>query len=460
MTVTEICEKIWEIEKKYDLFNQKIQDVYFWKLARFSVFIEITTKTKIYTQAHSKPYNSMLDKFKDLPKILINTYIYSVGKRKSKRDILVFESPRKVLVENKHIDIYTNELVKQLEKENESYEIVDGPYLKKHYDKPNEKRSYVEHFSIINYLKRKIFKIKLNRDECELIENLENEIYNKFKVKINLKEKIQDRVVGFKFEKEFYRGLLRKRVVKQIYLICSYGQEALIAACKEENVESIELQHGTLGKYHLGYSFPNDKNIPYFPDKLYLFGKYWFNTTPLPLEKKDIEIIGYPYLENRLKKYKDVMKEKNMILFISQGTIGKRLSEAACRFAQKNPKYKIIYKLHLGEFDRWKNDYPELNKAEELENFKVVDNNDINLYEYMAKAEFLVGVYSTVIFEGLTLNCKTILMNLPGIKYMDYLIENDFVKLAQDEKVIVKFIEEDDFKEVDRDYFFKEIEDN
>lgn len=455
MTVKEICENIWELEEKNDLFNQKIQEVYFWKLIRFSLFRKITEKKGIYGQAHTKVKTTLKDRLLDLPMMLINTYLYGVYGRKNKVDILVFEHSRKVKLDNKYIDIYTKKLTEDLEIKNRSYEVIEKPYLRKHFNKADEKKSYWEHYYLANILKRIFTKVELLEQEQEIIEKIESEIKSKFDIEIKILEEIKKSIKIFKLEKEFYKKLLKKREIKKIYLLVSYGWEPLIAACEEQGIETIELQHGTMGKYHLGYSFPHNKKVPYFPDKLQLFGEYWFDNTPLSIERKDIEIIGYPYLEEQLKEYRNLEKKQKQFLFISQGTIGKKLSEIAYKIAKENPNFNIIYKLHPGEYDRWKNDYPILNKANELDNFTVIDNNDTNLYEYMAKSEYLIGVYSTVIFEGLTLDCKTILMNLAGIEYMDYLIENDFVKLAENEKDIVKFIEEDDFKEVDRDYFFK-----
>jgi hypothetical protein len=240
-------------------------------------------------------------------------------------------------------------------------------------------------------------------------------------------------------------------------LVCSYGKEALIAACKNNNVKCIEIQHGTISKYHLGYSFPNNKEVPYFPDEMYMFGKYWYESTPVPLTEEKITYYGYPYMEERIKEYKNNKKKKNQILFISQGTIGNKLSETAYEFAKDNKEYNIIYKLHPGEYNRWRNDYDNLIKAEKLDNFKVIDNNKINLYKLLSESEFLIGVYSTAIYEGLIMDCKLILINLPGIDYMDYLIATQKIKIAYSCKDIKKIIKENKFASINKNYFFKTL---
>jgi hypothetical protein len=65
--------------------------------------------------------------------------------------------------------------------------------------------------------------------------------------------------------------------------------------------------------------------------------------------------------------------------------------------------------------------YKKLNYLEKKHNIKVV--TDINLYEQLANSEFQAGVFSTALYEGIEFNCKTILLDLPGIEYMDNFIE-------------------------------------
>ncbi|MFW5891424.1 MAG: hypothetical protein ACOCUI_04315, partial [bacterium] len=381
-----VCNKVWDIEKKYDLFNKQINEVYFWKLVRFNIYKAILEDKKIYGQAHSKVSSKFIDKLLYLPKALVNTHLYGALKRNSKKDFLVFEHPRKVKVNGEYIDKYTHYLVDDLKEE--SYEIIDKPYLRKHYNNPSDNRSYFEHFSFIDYLKRKIFTLKIDEANKSFIIELEKELEKTFDIKIDLLQQVKFKITHFKNEVEYYDILLKKRKPKKVFLVVSYGSEALIEACRLNNVISIEIQHGTINKYHLGYSFPNNTQIPYFPDQIYLFGRYWADSTPLPLAEKDLYNYGFPYLEKRLEDYKEYSKKKNKVLFISQGTISARLSEIAYDFAKHNPDYEVIYKLHPGEYDRWQNEYKYLNRAAELSNFEIIDCNDIHLYQLFAESEF------------------------------------------------------------------------
>jgi hypothetical protein len=238
-------------------------------------------------------------------------------------------------------------------------------------------------------------------------------------------------------------------------LVVSYDKFPIIAAAKDLGIEVIEFQHGVITNYHFAYNFSEPlKKLKYFPDKLLTFGEYWANTEGFP-RQTEVEVYGFPYLNQQLKKYKEVTKLKNQVLFLSQGTIGKELSNYAFQMAQKMPECQFIYKLHPGEYNRWKNEYPALVQASFFNNFEVIDHNQENLYRYLAEADFQVGVYSTAIFEGLTLNCKTILFNLPGIEYMKDLVDQNIVEVAHDEKEAIRYMKNYEAKEFSRDYFFK-----
>ena len=143
------------------------------------------------------------------------------------------------------------------------------------------------------------------------------------------------------------------------------------------------------------------------------------------------------------------------MLFISQGTVATQMSKIALELATENSHIDVYYKLHPGEFNRWKAEYMYLQKAAMLENLHVIEK-EIPLYELMATSEFLVGVYSTAIFEGLTLHCKTILLDLPGVEFLEYLIREDIAKVARNKDDVLKLMKNDNFKKIDRDYFFKE----
>lgn len=457
LTVKEVSESIFQIEKELNLLSKQIQGVYFWKLVRFGLYRSLQSKLSLIQETVHEKELSFIDKIKAVFPRMKNTYLNSVFSRTSQVDVLVVEHGRKVLVEDGYIDIYTKYKIEELESKNINYETVDRLYQGKHYHKASKDRSYFENITIGFLLKKLLTKINLNSKEKKLIQSIEAKIQLLLDIDIKIEGIIQKSINVFKLKKEQYRKMLQKRGVKQVYIVVSYTHGALIAACQELGIECIEIQHGTIREVHLGYSFPNDRKVPYFPDKLELFGKYWQDITPLPLESKNILIKGYPYLYDTINLFKDVERKDNQMLFLSQGTIGPELAKIAYNFAKENKNYMIVYKLHPGEFERWRQDYHILLEAVQLHNFEIIQNEK-HLYYIMKESKYVVGVNSTSIFESLPLDCKIILVDLPGMsETMQKLIEIGVAKKASSGEEIKIAIEDNNFVEVNSDYFFKDI---
>jgi hypothetical protein len=214
----------------------------------------------------------------------------------------------------------------------------------------------------------------------------------------------------------------------------------------------VELQHGVINKYHLGYSFPGASRIKRtFPDYLFVFGEFWKHVAEYPIEKERIFSVGYPYLESELKKYPTV-KKQNQVLFISQGTIGKEMSKFASELSEReNFPFSIAYKLHPGEYSRWRKEYPWLLKAK----LRVIDDDQIPLYGLFAESNIQIGVHSTAIFEGLNYGLRTFLLDLPGVEYMDYLIEKEVATMATSVDDLLEKIQKGKNSGIAMDFFFK-----
>ncbi|MGL5904569.1 MAG: capsular biosynthesis protein, partial [Cetobacterium sp.] len=294
-------------------------------------------------------------------------------------------------------------------------------------------------------IKNKIYKLKKS-DETLIVNKIKLELetyFNIDSIETLNESNIKKTIVSFIEIKRYYLNFLRLKSCQKVYLICSYGREELISAAQELGIEVIEIQHGVMNKYHLGYHFPNNKTVPYFPDKLIMFGEYWYQNTVIPLTKEQIEFQGYPYLEKQLSKYKGKITEKeNTVLFISQGTIGKKFTEKAIEFAKDNPNKKVLVRLHPGEFSRWQTEYDILYKNRNLLNLEISDNNDKNLYEYIFESEYIICVYSTVIYEALHLGKKVGIIDLSGFENIEDLIEKKEVyKYLKSEKINLKKID-------------------
>ena len=483
-TVKEICQKIWNLEEKYELNHKEIQGCYPWQLIRMYLYYEITRKTNVFESAQQSSL-SLFDKINSFLPFLKNSISSNPLSGSENVDVLIFDHPRKVIFEDEYQDIYSYFLKDTLNQYGKSFETIESPYLNQHFrNKNNIKENHVRFNDRILlgsfiHKTRNRGKLPFTEDEKQLINTVKEELEAAFKIEIDLFRIMEDHILNFQYDYKKYIELLQKKNPKLVFLVVAYENKALVAACKKMNIEIIELQHGTISPYHLGYSYPentrkfNDeiKEIEYFPDKILSFGDYWKNACPFPIDSENIISMGFPYFEENSKTYMKIAEKKDneqigqkQILFISQGVIGKYLSKLAYETASNindSQNYNFIYKLHPGEYGTWRENYDYLTKAvDEFDNFTVIDKSEPPLYELFAESHYQIGAFSTAIYEGLAFNCKTFIIDVPGVEYLDDLIDKDIVKKVKNSEELINYINNENIsiQEYDKDYFFKNFD--
>lgn len=485
-TVKDICDVLFSLEEKHDLNHMKVQDIYIWQLIRIYVYYEISQKIGVFGSPQQGKV-TFLDKIFSFLPFIKNTLFSNPLSGDYHKNILIFDHPRKVKHTGNYEDVYTRFLIDDLEN---SYEVIESPYLNKHEGRKEDYIRYNDRILLGSCIYKKITNLKLKACEKDKITNIQREIISNFDIEIDLFNIVQNHILDFKYQYKQYDKLFKKRKTKYVLVVVAYENQAMIAAAHDNGIEIIELQHGNISKYHLGYNYPNlnDKYLEYFPDKILSFGEYWKEVADYPIDKKNIISMGFPYLEKNIESYINNTKNKNQIVFISQGVIGKYLSKFAHDLVIKlnekinepnniktfekddgkkyevndeennNDQYNIVYKLHPGEYANWRNNYKNLVEVEKLKNFTVIDNNTESLYELFSKSEYQIGIFSTAIYEGLLFNCKTIIIDLPGVEYMDNLIESNYVKKVDNLDQLVESLSNFNTNKYHRDFFFKKYD--
>ncbi len=500
-TVKEICQKIWNLEEKYELNHKEIQDCYPWQLIRMYLYYEITRKTNVFESAQQSSL-SLFDKINSFLPFIKNSILSNPLSGRENVDVLIFDHPRKVIFEDEYQDIYSYFLKETHNQYGKSFETIESPYLNQHFrSNANIKENHVRFNDRILlgsfiHKTRNRGKLPFTEEEKQFINSVKEDLETAFKIEIDLFSIMENHILNFQYDYKKYIELLQRKNPKVVFLVVAYENKALVAACKKMSIDIIELQHGTISPYHLGYSYPENtmksngeiKEIEYFPDKILSFGDYWRNACPFPIDSENIISMGFPYFEENSKTYMKIAEDKNseegnnqknedkQILFISQGVIGKYLSKLAYETASKindnksnnennnTQDYNFIYKLHPGEYGTWKENYDYLTKASsEFDNFTVIDQSEPPLYELFAESHYQIGAFSTAIYEGLAFNCKTFIIDVPGVEYLDDLIDKNIVKRVKNSEELIDYLKEDEkneiiFKEYDKDYFFKNFD--
>lgn len=444
-------------EKKHQLLEYKIEGLEIWQCIRNSLFEHIISIQNGFHVAHASI--SKIDKLRFVPNIIFNSIFRNPFYIKKGIETIFLENPRKfeesLNGEPINIDPYTHYFIKGFSGE---FEVLEDMYLFEHKKSVFSTNKYLDIFYLYNFFIIKSKKSEISEKDKLFLKKINNEINRSLKINLDLLGYIEKHFKSYYSQYKFYKKLFEKIKPKQLYLVCSYGKGGIIKAAKENGVVVKEFQHGFLNSFHLGYHFPylNKKDsLVTFPDQLLIFGKFWSDITNFPLSEENIILYGYPYLNNQIKK-ETIDSNRNKILFISQGTIGKELSQFFYSVAKELSDYNFIYKLHPGEVHGWQEKYPDLMKAKTLDNVEVRENGSI--YEDFSEAFVQVGVYSTAIFEGIAFECKTILLSIPGIEYMEDLIETEYVDVVSTIEGFKEALKSNNSSALPKEYFFHQSE--
>ncbi len=412
----EYIDEFLMMEKENDLNNKKYFEYSYWTYNRNTIYEEINSKINnlsggVSSKATIKP-------------VLKGVICALKHKKKLKKaDILFLNGNQRVLQDDIYVSVYMEELINYYK---ENAIVFEGMFEGHHFEPnctPNlyytdRVDMFSEVFARFNYLFRKHSKVyKELRNNAKAISVLVESKWG-----VDIKEALTKMFVRGYFQfcywnKIFDRILkqVNPKIIIEIDSYCAIRNMVINELAKKRNIITVELQHGTMGSSHIGYNYLNTYIAP-FPQKIFLWSQYWKDTTRIPLNKENVVITGFPYFENSVKKYNIVpWKERNIILFISQITIGKELSDFAIRLNEllkKQHKYKIYYKLHPQECENWEILYPKLR-----ESGIVVLSDRKSIYEYFAKSAIQIGVYSTAILEGVAFGLQSYCLDLPIAEY-------------------------------------------
>lgn len=436
---------------------------FIWSKIRFEVFENILNELCSVRASHDVIIlDSLIKKIINRLEVI---YLYFISKSKlvlikeKDKDYLFWGHPRRKLEDdNLYWDIYTDPII-QLQFLGRKYLVCENQYQGIHLKPTKTNQIFYPDYMLFELALQKLFlrKKQYSVEVQKYFKEIEEGLNNIFNLRINIVQIAQNYAASYKLRCKQYSKFLQKVNPKVLFIIVGYNKEPLIRAAKYLHIPVIELQHGVLSKYHLGYDVSSGKKDD-FADYFFSFGPAWGKMAHFPIPQERIIPIGYQYLNTAVSKLKGVMK-KDQILFLSQGTIGDRLSDFAVNLLGYIPnQVKIIFKLHPGEYLRWKTEYKSLYDASEKGLITVIAGDKPSLYELMAESKWQIGVNSTALFEGMAFKCKTYIVDLPGIEYVETLIDNNEFILVQKPEQIEFTYDRDELNYRTEEYFSQDTE--
>jgi hypothetical protein len=230
-------------------------------------------------------------------------------------------------------------------------------------------------------------------------------------------------------EKGWY-SLFRTSKSKVLFAVNAW-QLPTVAGAKRAGLRVIEPQHGVISSMHPRLAWKDEIGGAYLPDEFWQWGSYWGEALPASVKRVTI---GAPTF---LTAQRGVAK-KRQLLVIGQPQQSKNIIQFARFIAASVKNLEVVFKPHPQE------NLDEVNSVldsfgERPANLSVASPTAETL-PMIAESEFVVGVYSTALFEAVALGCKVGVLKLDGWKHVHTLVIDGEATLIAQVSDIGKFL--------------------
>ena len=442
-----LIEKFIRLEEENHLLSDEIDGFTYWPYLRFSIYMkleEIANNQNREIAGESRPSGG------DVLQIIKNCTIKNPLLYRQKKDILFISHARRVKIDGSYRCIYTDKIADAFADNSVSAEFIYGnKHMRPEYTKNILPLDYVD---IWPALKFPIYKrshtstiSKLN-SKADYISTL---IADSFGIKIEpqyVRSMLVRRFYWHKSKKKLMSKIIDQISPKVIVEVVGYEVNKLIIneIASEKGIETIELQHGVMGRGHLAYNYLVNRKYDFLPKTMFLFSDYWIKTCSFPLEQGHMVATGFPYQEEQMAKYPPMEHDKLTVLILSQPEFSDKLlpvvKEVLSDPAIREMGIQFIYKLHPAEYrvplEHWEDIIA-------FENVDLIRDSNTPLYSLFAKSDIQIGVTSTAIFEGLAYNLKTLIYHIEKTDvYMGDLCNQGYAQFFDTKKELVEKIAE------------------
>lgn len=426
-SVREVCEFFWRIEEKYSLLDKHFAGWPAWQYARLTLYYDLLINLGVGDEPHpqgSATKTGYMQRLRDFFKTTLtrNPLIHF-----GRCDLVMLEHPRVQKSGDEWIDIYSHYMEQEWETKGINWRAVTAA-THGSYPKPDSRQRFRR--GALDFIAKVLarFRHRLSEEDLQQVAAIEQEVVDTFGKQWALRKQLQHHANAVRAATSLFSYLFRIWKPRELFVVVGYEvrHAGAILAAHRLGIKVTELQHGTINRYHLGYSYPHRRSpLPCFPDRLLVWSRPWADSVPFRQELASVEIRPFEWLKQRKARYQSVAKQKAVIV-ISQGLLGDRVAAAFLPHVERWHGHEIRYKLHPSEYARWR-EYPHLVTLMEQYGVKVLENCD--LYQQFAECSDQVGVFSTALYEGMEFDCKTFVLDLPGVEYMDSLIDSGAVEL-------------------------------
>lgn len=393
-------DKILNFEKENGLMNSVYKGVYWWQLVRYelskgrgqrvikSMHAEKKTNYKLSTRA------TRCIKFY---KILSLTF-----SRKTPT-ILILRHARLKYEKGEWIDIYSEFISEEFSKTGVRLIFLDPTSNIKYESNISNNTIPLDIFTvfskILQFFTPLIYGVP--KDLQRVRKNLE------LKIERNDIEKfISKKIRAFVANQLMYRLLFLLIKPKLIISSERSGLEAILVAARKSKVPFVELQHGSPVEGKLNYDNQGFYNKNYTPDYFITYGGIYRDIV------KKIKIaeyhmhLGNQYMTKISERINslNIKKKKDTIVVISQPDIDQHIADWILDNRESLKRFKLIVCLHP------QYDFVHNTPYDEISFLDVRKSRNIDIYKELKKSEFVIGVYSTTLYDATIFDCNILIL--------------------------------------------------
>ena len=250
---------------------------------------------------------------------------------------------------------------------------------------------------------------------------------------------------------------LFKLAETELLLIANAWQLWMVAGAKAAGVRVVEIQHGLISAYHSRLSWSDFKGDSaasgaYLAHEFWQWGDFWGFASDIPASV-ELHTIGAP--EAITAAIARDTKKKQQLLVIGQPQVSQSLIEFARFIAAKYAKLPVVLKPHPQEnLEQIEAAIDALGARPANLTVSAVDANTIELIE---ESEYVIGVYSTAMFEAVALGCKVGVLKLAGYNHIEPLIHSGAIQEINRVADIEKFFVTAKQNRNSASYFAKQV---
>lgn len=262
---------------------------------------------------------------------------------------------------------------------------------------------------------------------------------------------LDSKIIQVEANRVYWKKVLKRVQPDKVLIISYYNYNfyGMIAACKDLNIETIDIQHGLQGSHHLAYgSFVKVPRSGYevLPEKFWCWNEYYANQVNEWANGTDHNayVAGHPWIDFIQKNFQNQAANKTLILFTAQPYVVEvAFSEYVINTLKKANEYGEVYiRLHPSQEAIRQEIIEYLNKNNvDLNIIKLGSSEDESLPVLLSQSLLHITLCSSVVIEADLFDVDSIVLSKDALSNLSHYVDKDRAVLCEDINSVVRLLD-------------------